>query len=91
MSAIKIAQIFFFQFALTKAPTETSKWVLCGISVVIGLLFGWLAIKFKKLGFFLAGSLLGFVLASVLYNTFVFRIKINPPEVKFESIKYTIK
>eukprot|EP01015_Nassula_variabilis_P035441 TRINITY_DN8909_c0_g1_i1.p2 TRINITY_DN8909_c0_g1~~TRINITY_DN8909_c0_g1_i1.p2 ORF type:complete len:390 (+),score=76.87 TRINITY_DN8909_c0_g1_i1:27-1196(+) len=76
-----LSLVFFFQFALSKAPTDTIKWVLVGISVLIGTIFGWLAVKFSKLGMFLGGAFLGFVLASVLYNTIIYRIALHQPDL----------
>lgn len=43
------------------------KWVLFGVCVLIGLVCGYLAVKFEKVGFFALGAALGVVAGSILY------------------------
>jgi len=52
---------------VTYNSANAEKWVLFGVCMLIGLVCGYLAVKFEKVGFFALGAALGVVAGSILY------------------------
>lgn len=67
MAGLLISGSLFMQLTnITSAPS--TKWVIFGICLLIGIGLGYLAIKFEKVGFFGLGLVLGIVGGFFLYQ-----------------------
>jgi hypothetical protein len=80
-SGFFIALFVFFGEVVTPDSRESTKWILVGFAVVMGLLLGFIAVKANKFGLFIIGALLGVILALLLYNAILFKIQSNPAEL----------
>jgi len=67
-SGLMLSGTFVMEFFTYNSQTS-EKWVLFGVCCLIGLVCGYLAVKFEKVGFFALGACLGVVAGSVLYFT----------------------
>jgi len=60
----------FFEF--TDLGTEKwIQWTIFTVSVIFGLVLGYLSLKFEKLAYFAIGIALGSVLGLIIYNAFI--------------------
>lgn len=47
----------------------------------MGSIVGYFVLKSRKIGAFIIGGWLGYILSLVLYSAFLYKIKTNPPEL----------
>jgi len=80
-SGFFIALFVFFGEVVTPDSRESTKWILVGFAIVMGLLLGFIAVKANKFGLFIIGALLGVILSLLLYNAILFKIQTNPAEL----------
>jgi hypothetical protein len=64
--------VIFYSTFLDDSDEQWVGWVVLGVSVLLGLIVGCIAIKIVKLGAFLLAAWGGFSLALLLYNTFLY-------------------
>ena len=63
-----------FTLFIKESSEDWEKWLILGISVVVGLGVGFLCSKLEKAGVFLIGAWLGSVLGLILYQAFLTHI-----------------
>jgi hypothetical protein len=73
--------LLFAEFLITPTTHIILVWVALLLAVVCGALIGYLAMTLPKLGFFALGMWLGFVLALMLNNAFLYKIEVDPPQL----------
>jgi len=76
-----VAFFIFFAEIVTPESRESTKWILVGFAIVLGIMIGYISIKANKFGIFIIGALLGTIIALILYNAILFKIKTNPAEL----------
>jgi hypothetical protein len=76
-----ILVLLFAEFLITPTTHIILVWVALLLAVVCGALIGYLAMTLPKLGFFALGMWLGFVLALMLNNAFLYKIEVDPPQL----------
>ena len=71
--------ILVFQFILKDGSSQTTVWVVLGISVVIGAIFGYIVVKYRNwLLAIIIGGYTGFIFGNLLYNIGLKYIEANP-------------
>lgn len=75
------------------APTQIENYIyfiFFGVSLVIGMAFGFLLVKVEKLGFMGVGAVLGYIVAAFLQNAVLSALELPNPEVnpKYSSIRH---
>lgn len=71
--------LIFMLFTYLKVQYSSFEfWLIIGISVLIGIIVGYLISFYKKVPVMILGGFLGFLLGTVLYQVFLKYIKSNP-------------
>jgi hypothetical protein len=71
--------ILMFQFILKDGSSQTTVWVVLGISIVIGGVFGYFVVKYRDwLLAIIIGGYTGFIFGNLLYNIGLKYIEANP-------------
>ena len=71
--------ILIFQFILKDGSSQTTFWVVLGISIVIGGVFGYFVVKYRDwLLAIIIGGYTGFIFGNLLYNIGLKYIEANP-------------
>ncbi len=71
--------ILMFQFILKDGSSQTTVWVVLGISIIIGAIFGYIVVKFRDwLLAIIIGGYTGFIFGNLLYNIGLKYIEANP-------------
>jgi hypothetical protein len=79
--------IIMFQLIIPKNNSNVIIWVVLGISLVIGIVLGWLVNKYKQTLFGITlGSYMGYLLGILLLNVGLNRIELNPTVVYWVTI-----
>jgi len=89
-STLVVTFLFLYQFIIPSGANPNIVWVVLGISIVLGLVFGYFMTRLEVLFFIALGALLGYVLGEVVYNLGFNRIQTSNPAVRIISI-YNIR
>jgi hypothetical protein len=74
MATVCLVWLIFYSTFLSSSTKSWVGWVVLGVSIVVGLLVGFLFIKFIKLGVFVLAGFGGYTLGLLLYNAFLYKI-----------------
>jgi hypothetical protein len=66
--------------------SNTVRWLMFGLSLLVGLVFGFIAYLMEKIGFFLGGCALAFGATQLIYTSVLARFPINSPLLVFGLI-----
>lgn len=79
--------VFLFIFCLPEEPLYWLYWIYFGISLVVGLIVGFLIMKLEKVGVCIGGGLLGFFVATILEVTVISSLNLSvDPLVPFPFV-----
>lgn len=65
---------FFYLIILPHDHVIWVGWVILGVSFIYGTLFGIFTVKLTRVGLFLIGLWLGFVIGLTIYNAFLYKL-----------------
>jgi len=69
-----IIMLFCVDYILNRNSKSSTLYICFFCSTMVGLLTGYLTLKSLKVGAFLVGGWLGYVLSLVIYSAFLFKI-----------------
>ena len=79
LSGFGFLMLIFGEFILTPDSSVLLIWILLLIAVLLGAIAGYVATSLPKIGFMGLGLWLGFVLAFIINNLFLYKIEVSPP------------
>jgi len=59
---------------LSDNPKAWAGWVTILVALVLGLLLGWLLLKFIRIGIFLVAAMGGYSFGLLIYNAFLYKM-----------------
>ncbi len=73
-----------FQFILPTGAKPNIVWVVLGISIILGGIFGYFVVKYRNwLLSIIFGTYTGYIFGNLLYNVGLKYIKANPDVINF--------
>jgi len=81
LSAFFVSFIILFDVIVQADSSENVKWIILIFSIVMGVFVGFITSKTVKVGFFVLGAWLGTILSLILFNAFLYKIQVDPPEL----------
>lgn len=72
--AFSLVMLISYSTFLSDNPKAWAGWVTIGVAVVLGLLLGWILLKFIRIGIFIVAAMGGYSVGLLLYNAFMYKI-----------------
>ena len=74
IATVCLVWLIFYSTFLSSSTKSWVGWVVLAVSIVVGLLVGFLFVKFIKVGVFVLSGFGGYTLGLLLYNAFLYKI-----------------
>jgi Domain of unknown function (DUF4203) len=73
-AAFSIVMLISYSTFLSDNPKAWAGWVTIAVALALGLVLGWLLLKFIRLGIFIVAAMGGYSVGLLLYNAFMYKM-----------------
>lgn len=69
-----LVMLLSYSTFLSNNPKAWAGWVTLAVAILLGLLLGWLLLKFIRIGIFLVAAMGGYSVGLLIYNAFLYKM-----------------
>jgi hypothetical protein len=73
-AAFSIVMLISYSTFLSDNPKAWAGWVTLAVALGLGIVLGWLLLKFIRIGIFIVAAMGGYSVGLLLYNAFMYKI-----------------
>ena len=73
-AAFSIVMLISYSSFLNDNPKAWAGWVTLAVALALGVVLGWLLLKFIRIGIFIVAAMGGYSVGLLLYNAFMYKI-----------------